>query len=157
MQIFHRLPKNRNREPGFLHPSSSWVLKESEGTPRESALTEQQELDLAGGSLAISAEVLVDLLGPLGRLLLAGGAHGAAHPCALAGDGSALSRLVTTTMTLMTTIVFYMIIHGRPEPSTDLSRTPIQRHHARCIPHHRTVQATAVTSSSSTAASSSSS
>lgn len=54
------------------------------------AFTEQQELDLAGGALAISAEVLVDLLGALGGLLLAGGAHGAAHP--RAGDGLLSAR-----------------------------------------------------------------
>lgn len=56
------------------------------------AFTEQQELDLAGGALAISTEVLVDLLGPLGGLLLAGGAHGAAHPRALAGDSLLSAR-----------------------------------------------------------------
>jgi len=63
-----------------LHPSPSKRGIGGPGSPGERAFTEQQELDLAGGPLAISAEVLVDLLGPLGGLLLAGGAHGAAHP-----------------------------------------------------------------------------
>ena len=41
-------------------------------------LTEQEELDLPGGLLSVPPELLVDLLGPLGRLLLQG-AHRATH------------------------------------------------------------------------------
>lgn len=104
------------------------------------AFTEQQELDLAGGALAISAEVLVDLLGPLGGLLLAGGAHGAAHPRALAGDGllSARRRDGNDATTRLTITMPWVPI-PLTAPSNVLSSAPIRQHHAhyvsRVAPH----------------------
>lgn len=117
MQIYRRLPRTGTPKPGpgerrwearpevrldlprgSAHPPHGEDVRytRNSGVPgyrcEKRAFTEQQELDLAGGALAISAEVLVDLLGPLGGLLLAGGAHGAAHPRALAGDGLLSAR-----------------------------------------------------------------
>lgn len=120
MQIYRRLPRTGTSKPGpgerrwearpEVRPRLDLPIRSAHpphgrghvrytrnsGVPgyrcEKRAFTEQQELDLAGGALAISTQVLVDLLGPLGGLLLAGGAHGAAHPRALAGDGLLSAR-----------------------------------------------------------------
>ena len=80
----HRFSQFRGRIPqqSFTSATSLPLTVTLTGEP---LLTQQQQLDLPGGPLSVPPELLVDLLGPLGRLLLQG-ADGATH---LEGGGGA--------------------------------------------------------------------